>query len=152
MNVARAMTCKVEAFYWSTILVSNTLGTALGDFMADSLKLGFANSALIIGSLLAICAGLAYFTKVSHVPLFWGAFVLTRPLGAIILGDLLTKSKEEGGLDMGTLKASMAILGLFLIAFAVEMFQLHKAKKLKKAAETEKHMMGVIDEEEAIQK
>jgi uncharacterized membrane-anchored protein len=130
MNVAGAMNRKAEAFYWSTILVSNTLGTALGDFFADSLNLGFAVSAGIFGSLLAILAFLAYFSKVSHVVLFWVAFVLTRPFGATF-GDFLTKSQKKGGLDLGTLKASMVILALFVISFAFEMYYLQKAKKLK---------------------
>jgi len=128
MNVAGSMTRKAEAFYWSTILVSNTLGTALGDFMSDSLNFGFAVSAGIMGSLLLICAALAYWSKVSHVLLFWIAFVLTRPFG-VTFGDLLTKSKEKGGLDLGTLQASMVIL-------AVEMYYLHKEKKAKALKDT----------------
>jgi uncharacterized membrane-anchored protein len=132
MNVEGAMNRKAEAFYWSVILVSNTLGTALGDFMADSLDLGFGPSAGIIGGLLCIVAALAYFTKISHVPLFWIAFVLTRPFGATF-GDLLTKSEEAGGLELGTLKASMVILALFLISFAAEMYYMHKARKDKEA-------------------
>jgi uncharacterized membrane-anchored protein len=130
MNVAGSMTRKAEAFYWSTILVSNTLGTALGDFMSDSLNFGFAVSAGIMGSLLLICAALAYWSKVSHVLLFWIAFVLTRPFGATF-GDLLTKSKEKGGLDLGTLQASMVIFALFIVAFAFEMYYLQKEKKAK---------------------
>jgi uncharacterized membrane-anchored protein len=135
MNVAGAMSRKAEAFYWTTILVSNTLGTALGDFLSDSANLGFAMSACIIGGLLAICALLAYFSKVSGVLLFWIAFVLTRPFGATF-GDLLTKSKEKGGLDLGTLNASMVILGLFLISFACEIYQLRKARKLTEELKT----------------
>jgi uncharacterized membrane-anchored protein len=130
MNVAGAMTRLAEGFYWATILTSNTLGTALGDFVADSLGLGFGASAGIFGGLLTICAFLAYFTKVSHVVLFWIAFVLTRPFGATF-GDLLTKSKAKGGLDLGTLNASMVILGLFLICFGIEMYNLRKAKLMK---------------------
>jgi uncharacterized membrane-anchored protein len=135
MNVAGAMSRKAEAFYWTTILVSNTLGTALGDFLSDSATLGFAASAGITGGLLAFCALLAYFSKVPGVLLFWIAFVLTRPFGATF-GDLLTKSKAKGGLDLGTLNASMVLLALFLISFAVEIFQLHKARKLKEEEKT----------------
>jgi uncharacterized membrane-anchored protein len=127
MNVEGAMTRQAEALYWSCILVSNTLGTALGDFIADSLELGFGMTAGIVGGLLAICALLAYFTKVSRVVLFWVAFILTRPFGASF-GDFLTKSSEKGGLDLGTLNASMVILGLFLICFAIEMYGVHKVK------------------------
>jgi uncharacterized membrane-anchored protein len=127
MNVAGHMTRKAEAFYWTTILVSNTLGTAMGDFMADSLELGFAKTASIIGSLLVVCAFCAYFTKVSHVVLFWVTFVLTRPFGAVF-GDLLTKSKKKGGLDLGTLNASLVIFGMFVICFAIEMYMIRTAR------------------------
>lgn len=130
MNVAGSMTRLAEAFYWSTILTSNTLGTALGDFTSDSLGLGFAASAGIFGGILAICAFLAYFSKVSHVLLFWVAFVVTRPFGATF-GDLLTKGKSRGGLDLGTLNASLVIFGLFLICFGIEMHGMHKAKAMK---------------------
>jgi uncharacterized membrane-anchored protein len=133
MNVAGSMTRKAEAFYWATILVSNTLGTALGDFMADSLSLGFGTSAGIFGAILCVCAFLAYFTKVSHVLLFWVAFVFTRPFGATF-GDLLTKNKSKGGLDLGTLHASLVIFGLFIVSFMYEMYALNKAKKLKDTA------------------
>ena len=136
MNVEGAMNRKAEAFYWSVILVSNTLGTALGDFMADSLELGFGPSAGIVGGLLCILAALAYFTKINHVPLFWIAFVLTRPFGATF-GDLLTKSEEAGGLELGTLKASMVILALFLVSFAAEMYYIRKAKKEKEETKAE---------------
>jgi uncharacterized membrane-anchored protein len=128
MNVEGHMTRKAEAFYWSTILVSNTLGTAMGDFLADSLKLGFGMSAGIIGGALALCALLAYFTKVSHVLLFWVAFVLSRPFGANF-GDLLTKSIKKGGLNLGTLNASLVIFGLFMFCFAIGMYMLYKAKE-----------------------
>jgi uncharacterized membrane-anchored protein len=131
MNVEGAMNRIAETFYWSTILTSNTLGTALGDFMSDSLGFGFGASAGIIGGMLAICAFLAYFSKVSHVLLFWIAFVLTRPFGATF-GDLLTKKKSRGGLDLGTLNASMVILGLFLISFGIEMYGIYKTKKMAK--------------------
>jgi uncharacterized membrane-anchored protein len=135
MTVEGAMNRKAEAFYWSTILVSNTLGTALGDFVSDSLGLGFGASAGIFGGLLTICAILAYFTKTSRVVLFWIAFVLTRPFGATF-GDLLTKSKAKGGLDLGTLNASMVILGLFFICFGIELWNMYQAKKLKAASAT----------------
>jgi uncharacterized membrane-anchored protein len=128
MNVEGPMTRLAEAFYWSTILTSNTLGTALGDFMSDSLGLGFGTSAGIVGGALVICGFLAYFTKVSHVLLFWVAFVLTRPFGATF-GDLLTKKKSRGGLDLGTLNASMVILALFLVCFGIEMYGIYKTKK-----------------------
>lgn len=111
--VDRITTRKAEVFYWMTILVSNTLGTALGDFLADSSGLGYQGGALLIGVVLAGVAALYRFTAVSRTLLFWTAFVLTRPLGAT-LGDLLTKSHAKGGLDLGTL-ASSAVLATFLV-------------------------------------
>jgi len=141
MNVAGAMNRKAESLYWSTILVSNTLGTALGDFLADSLELGFGMSAGIIGGLLAICALLAYLTRLSPVLLFWIAFILTRPFGATF-GDLLTKDKSEGGSGLGTWQASLIIFGLFLMAFAYELFE-----RRKKRQENEQKIDGVVDEE-----
>ncbi|MGP9823081.1 COG4705 family protein [Ectopseudomonas khazarica] len=102
-----------ELFYWGAILVSNTLGTALGDYLADDSGLGFAGGALLIGSLISLIAIAYYRTRVSHVVLFWMAFVLTRPFGAT-LGDVLTKSTEKGGLDLGTIGSS-AVLAAVLV-------------------------------------
>jgi uncharacterized membrane-anchored protein len=109
---------KVEAFYWVTILFSNTLGTALGDFMADSAGLGYVGGALVIGGALAAIAAAYFFTKVSRTLLFWLAFVLTRPLGAT-LGDTLTKSHAKGGLDLGTMPSSLVLAIAMLIAIAI---------------------------------
>jgi uncharacterized membrane-anchored protein len=108
---------KVEVFYWTAILVSNTLGTALGDFLSDSSGLGFARSNLIIsGTILAIA--LAYYlTPISRTALFWAAFVLTRPFGAT-MGDLLTKAPSKGGLGFGTIGSS-AVLMAVLIALVL---------------------------------
>lgn len=104
---------KAELFYWAAILVSNTLGTALGDFLADDSGLGFAGGAILIGSLLLITA-LAYFlTRVSRVALFWIAFILTRPFGATF-GDVLTKPHDHGGLNLGTIPSSAILAGLFV--------------------------------------
>jgi uncharacterized membrane-anchored protein len=105
---------RVEAFYWTTILFSNTLGTALGDFMADDAGLGYERGALVIGGLLALIAAVWFLTKISRTALFWLAFVLTRPLGAT-LGDTLTKTHAQGGLDLGTLPASF-VLALVMAA------------------------------------
>lgn len=104
---------KVEIFYWITILFSNTLGTALGDFLADSSGLGYEGGALVIAALLAIILAAYLLTDVSRTLLFWLAFILTRPLGAT-LGDLLTKPHQNGGLDLGTLGSSL-VLACFLI-------------------------------------
>lgn len=103
-----------ELFYWGAILVSNTLGTALGDYLADDSGLGFAGGALLIGSLLALVALAYYRTRLSRVALFWIAFVLTRPFGAT-LGDVLTKSTEKGGLDLGTIGSSAVLAGILAV-------------------------------------
>jgi uncharacterized membrane-anchored protein len=110
---------RAELFYWLTILVSNTLGTALGDFLSDSAHLGYLGGAAVVGAALAVVAAAWAFTSVSRAALFWLAFVLTRPLGAT-LGDILTKTHAKGGLDLGTLPASLVLaLGMAgLIAFA----------------------------------
>jgi len=87
---------KVEMFYWGTILFSQTLGTALGDWMADTNGLGYEGGALVFGAGLALVAAAYFFTNVSRTLLFWAAFILTRPLGAT-LGDLLDKPVDHGG-------------------------------------------------------
>ncbi|WP_374344005.1 hypothetical protein [Phenylobacterium sp.] len=103
-----------ESFYWLTILVSNTLGTALGDFLADDSGLGYGGGALLIGALIAAVAGAHRFTRLPKTLLFWVAFVLTRPLGATV-GDLLSKPHAKGGLDLGTIPAS-ALIALAVVA------------------------------------
>ena len=97
-----------EVFYWLTILVSNTLGTALGDFVATTTGLGFGGGALVFASLLCAVAAAHFFTRIEKPLLFWAAYVLTRPLGAT-LGDTLTKSHSEGGLGLGRISSSLAI-------------------------------------------
>src|SRR6185503_16813543 len=101
LSVTEIRTRRGEIFYWIAILFSNTLGTALGDFLADDSGLGFGGSALLITAVLLLVVLGYYFTKLSRIVLFWIAFVLTRPFGATF-GDLLTKSKEKGGLGYGT--------------------------------------------------
>src|SRR5204862_5110447 len=108
LSVDHVRTRKAELFYWIAILFSNTLGTALGDFLADSSGLGFAGGALLIAGLLALVLAATFFTRISRVALFWMAFVLTRPFGATI-GDVLTQASDKGGLDLGT-KGSSAVL------------------------------------------
>jgi uncharacterized membrane-anchored protein len=112
ISVSNITAPKVEIFYWTAILVSNTLGTALGDFLTKSSALGFQGAALVFGGLLALLALAYFFTETSHTLLFWLAFVLTRPLGAT-LGDILTKPLPEGGLNLGRL-ASL-VIAAFLI-------------------------------------
>ena len=104
---------KVEMFYWGTILFSQTLGTALGDWMADTNGLGYEGGALVFAAGLAVVAGLYFRTNISHALLFWSAFILTRPLGAT-LGDLLDKPLDHGGFAVGRFYAS-AILAVFIV-------------------------------------
>jgi uncharacterized membrane-anchored protein len=106
---------KDEVFYWLTILVSNTLGTALGDFVATDTGLGFERGALVFAALIAVVAAAHYFTSISSSVLFWAAYVLTRPLGAT-LGDTLTKPHAEGGLELGRITSSLVIAALMITA------------------------------------
>jgi uncharacterized membrane-anchored protein len=106
---------KVEMFYWATIMFSQTLGTALGDFLADTGGLGYQGGALVFGAALAVVAALYFYTSVSRTVLFWAAFILTRPLGATI-GDLLDKPVNHGGLALGRFEAS-AVLAVGILVF-----------------------------------
>ncbi|XGV97113.1 MAG: hypothetical protein ACAF41_30875 [Leptolyngbya sp. BL-A-14] len=108
-------TRKNEIFYWVTILVSNTLGTALGDFVATDARLGFEGGALVFSGLIGLVAGAHFFTKISPSVLFWSAYVLTRPLGAT-LGDTLTKPFDDGGFALNRILASFGIAALMLMA------------------------------------
>lgn len=114
INVEYITNTTSEVFYWLAFLIANTLGTAAGDFVADNLGLGFADSALLITGLLVAIALLHFYTKVSGTLLFWLAFVLTRPFGATF-GDWLTKTHDKGGLDLGTVGASV-FFAVILIA------------------------------------
>jgi len=126
LAVEKIRTRKVELFYWVAILFSNTLGTALGDFLADDSGLGFAGGAAVIGSALALVATAYYFTKISHVILFWIAFVLTRPFGAT-MGDVLVRDRDEGGLGYGTKGASAVLLGALVVMVLFVTFRPRKA-------------------------
>jgi uncharacterized membrane-anchored protein len=103
-----------EVFYWITILVSNTLGTALGDFTADDLGLGFQGGALLFAGLIAAVAALHLFTRTPKAILFWAAYVLTRPLGAT-LGDTLTKPVANGGFDLSRINSSLVIAVVMIV-------------------------------------
>jgi uncharacterized membrane-anchored protein len=105
---------KTEMFYWVTIMFSQTLGTALGDWTADSAGLGYEGSALLFGGLLTLVAAAFYWSTVSTTTLFWVAFVLTRPLGAVV-GDFLDKPLSKGGLALSRYSASAALL-VFIVA------------------------------------
>lgn len=113
--VDRITTRGNELFYWVTILVSNTLGTALGDFTADDAGLGFGGGAVLFAGLLAVVALLHHRAVLSGPVAFWAAYVLTRPLGAT-LGDTLTKPAEEGGLDLGRIGSSAVIAAAMVVA------------------------------------
>ncbi|MFZ1939851.1 MAG: hypothetical protein WBA18_20695 [Terracidiphilus sp.] len=112
VSVNRITDPKAEAFYWATILFSNTLGTALGDWVADSGP-GYEGGALIFAGAIALVALAYFFTKASHTYLFWTAFILTRPLGAT-LGDLLTKPVTNGGLNLSRYTSS-AVIAVFMV-------------------------------------
>jgi len=113
ISVATVASPRVEAFYWAAITVSQTLGTALGDWAADTGGLGYEGGALLFGAAIAIVTALYFWASLSHVALFWAAFILTRPLGATI-GDFLDKPLNEGGLALSRPLASLA-LALFII-------------------------------------
>ena len=104
---------RVEAFYWATITLSQTLGTALGDWMADTSGLGYGGGALVFLAALALVAAAHYRTRLSPVALFWAAFILTRPLGATV-GDFLDKPISHGGLDLSRPIAS-AVISAFIV-------------------------------------
>lgn len=113
INVQTVAAPKVEIFYWVTITFSQTLGTALGDWMADDTGLGYDGGALVFCAALAVLALLYYSTRISRVFLFWAAFILTRPLGATV-GDFLDKPTSDGGLALSRPLASAAILALII--------------------------------------
>jgi uncharacterized membrane-anchored protein len=114
VSVATVNTPRVEAFYWATITFSQTLGTALGDWMADDTGLGYVGAALVFGAALAVVAAVYLWTQISHVLLFWAAFILTRPLGATV-GDFLDKPVDQGGLAFSRPIAS-AIIAVLIVA------------------------------------
>lgn len=113
ISVSSIVSHRVEVFYWVTILFSQTLGTALGDWMADTNGLGYEGGALVFGAALALIAAAYFFTAISHTILFWLAFILTRPLGATV-GDLLDKPLDNGGLAFSRYTAS-AVLAAFIV-------------------------------------
>jgi uncharacterized membrane-anchored protein len=114
LSVNSITSVRSESFYWFAILTSNTLGTAFGDFLADSSSLGFFGGAILIGMLLLLVALAHYFTKISNILLFWLAFILTRPFGATF-GDFLTKPIDKGGLNVGTWISSLLLLSIMFI-------------------------------------
>jgi uncharacterized membrane-anchored protein len=113
VSASSVTTRKAESYYWLAIMFSQTLGTALGDWTADSAGLGFGGGTVLFGGLLLLVLGAYYFTRVSRTLLFWIAFVLTRPLGAVV-GDLLDKPVASGGMALSRYAASAALL-LFMV-------------------------------------
>jgi uncharacterized membrane-anchored protein len=105
---------RAEAFYWVTIMFSQTLGTALGDWTADAGGLGYTGAAAVFGTLLALLAVAYYRTSISRTLLFWAAFILTRPLGAVV-GDFLDKPVASGGLALSRYTASAVLLGFIVV-------------------------------------
>jgi uncharacterized membrane-anchored protein len=114
----RVVSRRDEFFYWLTILVANTLGTALGDFMASDTGLGFERGALVFAGMIAVVAAVNFFTRAPKSLLFWAAYVLTRPLGAT-LGDTLTKPRAEGGFDLGRITSSLTIAAVMVVLIAL---------------------------------
>lgn len=125
VSVNTVTNSKAEIFYWVTIMFSQTLGTALGDWTADSAGFGYSGAAMIFGSLLLLVVALYFWTHVSRVFLFWAAFILTRPLGAVV-GDFLDKPIDHGGLALSRYSASLILLAF--IALCIFIFPQKAAK------------------------
>jgi uncharacterized membrane-anchored protein len=119
---------KAEMFYWGTIMFSQTLGTALGDWAADDIgfKLGYTGAAYLFGGMLFLIAAAMFWTKVSRTALFWAAFIITRPLGAVV-GDLLDKPVAKGGLELSRYSATAALV--VAIALLILIFKQKPAEK-----------------------
>jgi uncharacterized membrane-anchored protein len=117
---------KSEFFYWLTIMFSQTLGTALGDWVADTRGLGYVGGIIIFGGLLALIAVLYFTRRVSHIVLFWAAFVLTRPLGAVV-GDFLDKPVADGGLALSRYTGTLALV--VVIALCILIFPQRAARR-----------------------
>ncbi|MGZ3770988.1 MAG: COG4705 family protein [Bdellovibrio sp.] len=126
ISVSSVSTPKTEVFYWITIMFSQTLGTALGDWTADSMEFGYGGSAVIFGGLLLVILGLYFWTRISRTILFWSAFILTRPLGAVV-GDYLDKPIEKGGLALSRYTASAVLLTIIVACILI--FPQRAAKK-----------------------
>jgi uncharacterized membrane-anchored protein len=118
ISIETVRTPKIETFYWVTIMFSQTLGTALGDWVADTNDMGYLGAAAIFGGLLLVTALLYYFTSISRVILFWTAFILTRPLGAVV-GDFLDKPHAEGGLALSRYTASFTLVIVIVILILI---------------------------------
>ena len=135
ISVNTVATPRVEAFYWGTILFSQTLGTALGDWMADTNGLGYEGGALVFGAGLVLVAAAYFYTNISRTALFWTAFILTRPLGAT-LGDLLDKPLADGGLALSRYYASgiLAVLIVVLILVIPQRAGMHPGAQAERSS------------------
>ena len=118
VSVETVSSPKAEMFYWVTIMFSQTLGTALGDWTADTIALGYVGAAVVFGVLLTLVAAAYYWTNVSRTALFWAAFILTRPLGAV-LGDFLDKPISAGGLALSRYWASAVLSGFIVVCLVL---------------------------------
>lgn len=114
-----------EGFYWTAILFSNSLGTAFGDFLGDSLGFSYLQGALVTAAVIILVVVLHYLTRINHILLFWIAFIFTRPFGATF-GDFLTKTHEKGGLDLGTLNSSLVSVGIMIVLVIIEQLRTRK--------------------------
>ena len=118
VSVSTVSSPKAEMFYWVTIMFSQTLGTALGDWTADTAGLGYGGGAIVFSLLLGVVVAGYFWTNISRTLLFWGAFILTRPLGAVV-GDFLDKPLDAGGLALSRYTASVALIAFILAALAI---------------------------------
>ena len=118
ISIDTVNTPKVEVFYWVTIMFSQTLGTALGDWVADTNEMGYVGAGAVFSGLLLLTALLYYFTSISRVTLFWAAFILTRPLGAVV-GDFLDKPIAKGGLALSRYTASFVLLAVIIVLILI---------------------------------
>ena len=122
INVEKIDKRPQEIFYWTAILFSNSLGTAFGDFLTDVLQLSYLNGAFITATIIFVVVLLHYLTEINHVFLFWVAFIFTRPFGATF-GDFLTKPVTKGGLEFGTLMATVISVTLMIVLIFIEHFR-----------------------------
>jgi uncharacterized membrane-anchored protein len=125
LDVENIATFKGELLYWIAILFSNTLGTSSGDFLADNTGLGFRGGALVITAVMLLIIAAHYLTPISGTLLFWIAFILTRPLGATA-GDSLSKPREQGGLELGTMGTSAVLAGILIALVVYQIVSMHR--------------------------
>lgn len=128
-----------EIYYWTAILFSNSLGTAFGDYLSDVVGLSYLNGAMVTAGIILIVVILHYLTKINHILLFWIAFIFTRPFGATF-GDFLTKPLSKGGLDLGTLNASIVSIAAMTILVVISHKTLKEKIRPTKATKSNKNL------------